>query len=81
MIKIYAEIGYGNASFCNTEIERGELEHRIAKFIFPPKIEGIYVRLWIRNKVYVLSSKNGFSITLKNRKAFKLLFGIEGRRD
>ena len=38
-IKIFAELGYGNATFCNTEIEKGKYEHRIPKFIVPKKIE------------------------------------------
>ena len=35
--KIFAELGYGNATFCNTEIEKGKYEHRLAKFIIPKK--------------------------------------------
>lgn len=31
-LQIYAKIGIGNATFCNTEIERGVLEHRIKGF-------------------------------------------------
>ena len=78
MLKIFAEIGYGNPSLCNTEIEKGKLEHRVKSFILPPKINGIYIRIWINKKVYALSSKSGFKITDKNRKKFKLLLGIEG---
>jgi len=80
MLEIYAEIGYGNPSFCNTEIEKGKREHRVGRFILPPKIKGIYLRIWIAKKVYVLSTKNGFKITDKNRKKFKFLFGVEGVR-
>ena len=29
------------ADFFNTEIEKGNYEHRVAKFIIPTKIEGI----------------------------------------
>jgi len=79
-IKIYAEIGYGNDTFCNTEIEYGKTEHRVRKFIIPPKIEGIYIRIWVYKKVLVLSSKNGFSLTKKDRGKFKFLFGLEGSR-
>jgi len=80
MLKIYAEIGYGNPSFCNTEIEKGKLEHRVERFILPPRIDGVYLRIWIGKKVYVLSSKTGFSVTVKNRKKLKFLLGMEGGR-
>ena len=43
--KIFAELGYGNATLCNTEIEKGKYEHRVPKFIIPQKIEGIYLSL------------------------------------
>ena len=33
--KIFAELGYGNATFCNTEIEKGNYKHRLTKFIIP----------------------------------------------
>ena len=37
-IKIFAELGYGNTTFYNTEIEKGKYEHRLGKFIIPEKI-------------------------------------------
>jgi len=79
-LKIFAEIGFGNASFCNTEIEKGSLEHRVARFIVPPKIAGVYIRLWLGKRVFVVSTRNGFTTTLKNRNKFKLLLGLEGSR-
>ncbi len=79
-IKIFAELGYGNATFCNTEIEKGEYEHRVHKFIIPQKIEGIYFRFWVWKRVFVVSSNNGFSFSKKDRVKLKILFGIEGRR-
>jgi hypothetical protein len=78
--KIFAEIGLGNSTFCNTEIENGDREHRVPKFITPPKIEGIYLRIWIWNRVLVGSTNNGFSLSRKNRVKLKVLFGLEGRR-
>ena len=38
--KIFAELGLGNPTFCNTEIEKGKYEHRLPKFIIPKKTEG-----------------------------------------
>lgn len=78
--KIFAELGFGNPTFCNTEIEKGIYEHRVRRFIVPPKIEGIYFRFWIWKRVFVISTKNGFSTTQKNRVKLKILFGMEGRR-
>ena len=37
--KIFAELGYGNSTFFNTEIEKGNYEHRLAKFIISAKGE------------------------------------------
>jgi len=79
-IKIFAELGFGNPTFCNTEIEKGKYEHRISRFITPPKIEGVYLRIWIWKRVFVLSSNNGFSLNQKDKVKLKVLFGIEGRR-
>ena len=79
-IKIFAEIGLGNPTFCNTEIERGKYEHRLPKFITPPKIEGIYFRFWVWKRVFVISTKSGFSLSRKDRVELKVLFGMEGRR-
>ncbi len=78
--KIFAELGYGNATFCNTEIEKGEYEHRVPTFIVPKKIEGIYFRFWIGKRVFVVSTNDGFSFSRKDRMKLKILFGIEGKR-
>jgi hypothetical protein len=80
MLKIFAEIGFGNRYFCSSEIEKGKLEHRIKGFLLPPKIEGIYLRVWIAKRVYAFSSNRFFNTTKKPRRKFKLIFGIEGRK-
>jgi hypothetical protein len=77
---IFAEIGYGNETFVSTEIEKGEREHRVAKFMMPSKVEGIYLRFWVGKRVLVLSTKNGFSLKKKDRVKLKVLFGVEGKR-
>ena len=79
-MKIFAEIGVGNKHFLSTEIERGKFEHRLNKFIIPPTIEGVYIRVWLGKRVYAISSNRFFNTTYKGRVKFKLIFGIEGRR-
>jgi len=78
-LQIFAELGYGNSSFFSTEIEKGEQEKRVSRFVIPSKIEGIYFRFWIGKKVLVLSTKNGFSLKKKDIMKLKFLFGIEGK--
>jgi len=79
MIKIFAEAGIGNKSFFSTEIEKGNLEHRVKGFIIPPKIKGFYIRVWLAKRVYAFSSNRFFNTTYKGRVKFKLIFGIEGK--
>ena len=78
--KIFAEFGIGNAAICSTEIERGEQEKRVSKFIVPPKIEGIYLRIWIYKFVIALSTNRLLNWQKKSKVKFKFIFGIEGRR-
>ena len=80
MIKIFAEMGIGNNSFFSTEIEKGELEHRVKHFLIPPKIEGVYLRIWIYKRVFAISTNRFFNTTKKSKIKFKLIFGIEGRK-
>ena len=79
-LKIFAEFGIGNANFFSTEIERGKKEKRVAKFIIPPKIEGIYLRIWIYKFVIALSTNRLLNWQKKRKVRFKFIFGIEGRR-
>ena len=79
-VKIFSEIGFGNRSFCSSEIEKGSLEHRVKGFIIPKKIVGFYIRVWIGKRVYAISTNRFFNITKKDRAKFKFIFGIEGRR-
>jgi hypothetical protein len=78
MKKVFAEIGFGNESFFSTEIEEGDSEYRIPKFIKPKKIDGFYFRFWIFKTVFILSTKNGFEIKKKDRNKLKILFGLSG---
>ena len=76
--RIFAEVGFGNESFFSTEIERGKKEYRIAKFIVPKKMCGVYLRIWIFKNIFILSSYDGFKFMKKPKIKFKFLFGIEG---
>ncbi len=71
---MFAEIGFGNKTFLSTEIK----EKRINKFIKPNKVRGIYLRIWILNRVLILSTFDGISFDKKSKNRFKLLFGVEG---
>lgn len=77
-LKIYTEIGIGNPSFINTEIEYPDgTEVRIPGFR-KMKPNDMYFRLWIGSKVFILSTKDGFKTQTKNRSKFKILFGVQG---
>ncbi len=78
MEKIFAEIGFGNDTFFSTEIENGDTEFRIPKFIKPKKIEGYYFRIWLFKTVFIVSTNCGFEMMKKNKKRIKILFGISG---
>ena len=77
-LKIYTEIGLGNPTIINTEIEYPDgTEVRIPGFR-KMHINDFYFRLWIGLKVYIISTKDGFKTQIKNRSDFKILFGIQG---
>lgn len=78
MEKIFAEVGFGNDTFLSTEIERGDTEYRISKFIIPKAVKGLYLRIWIFKTVYIVSTNSGFEMTKKDRNKVKILFGISG---
>mgnify|MGYP001568671748 CR=1 FL=1 len=78
MKKTYSEIGFGNNSFLSTEVEDGKNECRVSKFLIPKKILGIYFRVWILNKVVIVSSLEGIKLQRRDKSKFKLLFGIDG---
>ncbi|MDP2629696.1 MAG: DUF3977 family protein [Candidatus Harrisonbacteria bacterium] len=81
MKKVFAEIGFGNDTFLSTEIEEGEREYRIPKFIKPPRLKGVYFRFWIFKTVFIFSSQNGFTMQKKDRNKVKILFGLSGEMD
>ena len=76
--KKYIEIGFGNPSFINTEIEYECGTEERFKGIKPLKIEGIYVRIWVGKSMFVMSTNEGFKRKIKGRRSFKILLGFSG---
>ena len=81
MKNVYAETGFGNDSFFSTEIEEGDSEYRIPRFIKPQKILGYYIRIWLFKTVFVASTNRGFGVKKKDRNKLKILFGISGESE
>jgi len=71
-------MGFGNDSFFSTEIEEGDSEYRIPKFIKPQNTDEYYFRFWIFKKVFIFSTKDGFKIKNKDRNKLKIIFGLGG---
>jgi hypothetical protein len=78
MQKVYAEVGFGNDTFCSTEVEEGDTEYRIPKFVRPAKVTEYYLRLWIGRRVLILSTRDWFKIQKKDKAKLKILIGIGG---
>jgi hypothetical protein len=76
-LRIFTEIGFGNRSFISTEIEYGQREKRVCGFV-RFRVTGVYLRIWIGYKVYILSTRGGFETTLKSKRKFKCLIGFSG---
>ncbi len=78
--KIFAEFGIGNTTIFSTEVERGEQEKRVAKFILPPKVDGVYIRIWIYKFVFAVSTNRFVNWQKKGKIRLKVIFGVEGHR-
>lgn len=77
----FIEFGIGNTYIIRTEYEYPDGSEREKPGIdFNIDIKEIYIRIWIKKKVYILSSQNGFNTKLKDRNKFKLIFGVGGIR-
>lgn len=81
MKKIFAEIGIGNDTFVSTEIEEGDEEYRIPRWMIPSVVKGVYLRIWLFKTVFIFSTNHGFEIKQKSKHKFKLLFGISGEEN
>ena len=75
---IFTEIGYGNDTFINTEIEYEDGTEIRTPGFKKMKVNGAYFRLWFGYTVIAISTVNGFNIRKKDKKKMKILFGIEG---
>ena len=79
MATAYTEMGIGNPTFINTEIEHADgTETRQSGFVKFSKFESVYIRIWLGKRVYALGSKQGFNTKRKSRNAFKFLLGVSG---
>ena len=74
---IFTEVGFGNRNFFSTEFEERNKEYRKDQLISPKKINGVYIRLRLFEKEFVLSTCDGLKLK-RNKEGFKLLFGVEG---
>ena len=73
----FIECGIGNTWFIRkeTELENGR-EYEEKGIIKPIKFHSIYFRVWIGKNVFIIDLKEGFKKAKKNRKEFKVIFGI-----
>ena len=75
-MKIYSEIGIGNATFVSSEIEyENGTEVRVKGFLVK-SITEVYFRLWVKKTVFIYSSKEGFKTVFKSKNKFKLIVGF-----
>lgn len=75
----YIEGGIGTRWLVRTETEHAdgtESEHRGVERL--SVVRGVYLRVWLRKTVYVISTRDGFKQNRKSRIAFKGVVGIEG---
>lgn len=79
-MKKYIEMGIGNTWFVRTEFENEDgTEYEVRGVAGPIKPTSVYLRLWIGRKVYILDLREGFKRQVKNRKAFKFIFGMASK--
>lgn len=73
----YIECGKGNTWFIRTETELDDgTEYEDKGIQTPIKFHSAYFRIWIGKTVFILNVKEGCKKVRKNRKAFKIIFGI-----
>ncbi len=92
MKEVYTEIGIGNPTFINSQINEGQNEERVSGFV-PMEFKHAYVRfylgfivlswtfpfVWFRShKNQIIFELGGFRITLKKKFKIKILFGLYG---
>ena len=77
----YLEIGIGNTWLVRTEIElNDDYEFEMKGWQGGIYTESFYIRLWLGGKrVFIFDTKEGFKIKKKNKRKFKIIFGIQSR--
>ena len=77
----YFEIGIGNTWLVRTEIElTDDSEFEVKGLVGGLYFESFYIRLWLGGKqVFIFDSKEGFKIKKKDKRKFKIIFGIQSR--
>lgn len=76
----FFEFGIGNNHLLRTEFESSDGSEYEKKGIHGPiNFNSVYVRIWIKQKVFILDSKEGFKKTNKKRSDFKFILGISSK--
>lgn len=77
----YFEIGIGNTWLVRTEIElTDDYEFEVKGLVGGLHYESFYIRLWLGGKrVFIFDTKEGFKIKKKDKRKFKIIFGIQSR--
>lgn len=77
--RIFTEIGIGNDTFINTEVEYTDGTEDRRPGFYNMKLNDVYLRLWWGEATYIASFEKGFFKKPKTgRKKFKLLLGFGG---
>ena len=77
----YFEIGIGNTWLVRTEIElTDDYEFEVKGLVGRLYFESFYIRLWLGGKrVFIFDTKEGFKIKKKDKRKFKIIFGVQSR--
>ena len=75
-LKTYSEIGIGNPTLISTEFESPDGTEIRCQGFHIKAISEIYLRIWLKRTVLILSTKEGVKIKFKNYRAFKLILGF-----
>lgn len=74
----YFEIGIGNKWLVRTEIElTDDYEFEEKGLLGGLYYISSYFRIWIGKRVYIFDTKEGFKIKNKNKRKFKIIFGVK----
>ena len=75
-LKTYSEIGIGNPTLISTEFEYPDGTETRHQGFHIKAISEIYIRIWLKRTVLILSTQEGVKIKFKNYRAFKLILGF-----